>query len=97
VSAAMSLRTCENLQHSIRDAGFQTNEKGHPLPVGRVAVPDDPLKRLRRFVMQLGPIGKRCACPALSWSPTRPRLAGGESQISTSPFSPTGQQAEVYA
>jgi hypothetical protein len=39
VSAAMSLRTSENLLYTIKDAGFH--------------VSDDPLKRLRRFVIEL--------------------------------------------
>jgi hypothetical protein len=53
VFAALSLRTFENLLYTNKDAGFQTYEEGHPFPDGRVALSDDPLKRLGRFVMEL--------------------------------------------
>jgi hypothetical protein len=96
VSAAISLCTFENLLYTNRDAGFQAYEEGHPLPHGRVAVPDDPLKRRRRFVMELQSHWQEVHVPG-SILVADETMAGSEPQIVTSPFSSTSQQAKVYA
>jgi hypothetical protein len=97
VSAAMSLRTFENLLYTIRDAGFQAYEEDHPLPDGRVAVSDDPPKRLRRFVMELQANWQEVYVPGSILVAEETMVGWKEQPISTSPTSPTSQYAKGYA
>jgi hypothetical protein len=85
VSTTMTQRLSENLLYTIRDAGFPQYEEGDPLPDGRLATANDPLRHVRRFGDELQHHWQEVYVPGSLLVVDGPWLDGQGPQTRTSP------------